>query len=156
MALINTLRKLSKLPLFGPMFKGMLPLFVLMNGNDGDVTIATTSQPVRSWTLNLEADEIETTNGTDASNAQSFLAGRIGGTWSAEIYSDDTTADRVVGGAAVAIELIAKQGSTDKQWAFSSVINSVQIVTNIPAGDAVLATISGRITGAVTPSQYAA
>jgi len=129
---------------------------VLMNGNDGDVTIATTSQKVRSWTMNLEADEIETTNGTDASDAQSFLAGRKGGTWSAEIYSIDTTADQTAGGAAVAIELISKQGTTDKKWAFSSVINSVQIVTNIPAGDAVLQTISGRITGVVTPTQYSA
>jgi len=127
---------------------------VLMNGNDGDVTLATVSQKVRSWTMSLEADEIETTNGTDASDAQSFLAGRVGGTWSAEIYSIDTTADQVAGGAAIAIELISKQGTTDKKWAFSSIINSVQIVTNIPAGDAVLVTISGRITGVVTPTQY--
>ncbi len=54
---------------------------ILMNGNDGEVTIGGTAQKVRSWTLNLEASEIETTNGTDASDAQSFLAGRKGGTW---------------------------------------------------------------------------
>ncbi len=128
---------------------------VLMNGNNGDVTIATVSQKVRSWTMNLEASEIETTNGTDASDAQSFLAGRKGGTWSAEIYSIDTTADQVVGGAAIAIELISKTGgSTDKKWAFNSVLTGVQVVTNIPAGDAVLQSISGRIDGVVTPTQY--
>ena len=128
---------------------------VLMNGNDGDATIGGTSQKVRNWTMNLEADEIETTNGTDASDAQSFLAGRKGGTVTAEIYSIDTTADQTAGGAAVAMVLVAKQGgSTKKQWAFSAVLTSVQIVTNIPAGDAVLSTISGRIDGAVTPTQY--
>ena len=127
----------------------------LMNGNDGDVTIGGTSQKVRNWTMNLEADEIETTNGTDGSDAQSFLAGRKGGTFTAEIYSIDTTADQTAGGAAVAIVLVSKQGgSTKKQWAFSAVLTSVQIVTNVPAGDAVLSTISGRIDGAVTPTQF--
>ena len=127
----------------------------LMNGNDGDITLGGTSQKVRNWTMNLEADEIDTTNGTDASDTQSFLAGRKGGTFTAEIYSIDTTADQTPGGAAVAVVLVAKQGgSTKKQWAFSSVLTSVQTVTNIPAGDAVLSTISGRIDGAVTPTQY--
>ena len=128
---------------------------VLMNGNDGDITLGGTSQKVRSWTMNLEADEIETTNGTDASDAQSFLAGRVGGTFSWEAHSTDTVADQVAGGAAVAVVLVAKQGgTTDKKWAFNGVLNSIQIVTNIPAGDAVLVTGSGRITGAVTPTQY--
>ena len=128
---------------------------VLMNGNDGDITLAGTSQKVRTWTMNLEADEIETTNGTDASDAQSFLAGRKGGTFSWEAYSTDTVADQTAGGAAVAVVLFAKQGgSTQKQWSFSGVITSVQIVANIPAGDAVLVTGSGRISGVVTPVQF--
>ncbi len=71
-------------------------------------------------------------------------------------HTANTTADQVAGGAAIAVELIAKQGTGDKKWAFSGVITSVQIVTNIPAGDAVLSTISGRITGVVTPTQYSA
>jgi len=151
----NILRKLSKLALFGPMFQGMLPLSLLMNGNDGDVTIGGTSQAVKSWTLNLEADEIETTNGTDASDAQSFLAGRVGGTFSWEAYSNDNVADQVAGTSAAFI-LVAKQGtSTDKSWIFTGIINSVQVVTNIPAGDAVLVTGSGRISGAVTVAQFA-
>jgi len=127
---------------------------VLMNGNDGDITIGGTSQKVRTWTMNLEADEIETTNGTDASDAQSFLAGRKGGTFSWEAYSTDTVADQVAGTSA-AIVLFAKQGgSTQKQWSFTGIITSVQIVTNIPAGDAVLVTGSGRISGVVTPVQF--
>ena len=126
----------------------------LMNGNDGEVRLATVIQKVRNWTMNLEADEIETTNGTDGSDAQSFLAGRKGGTFTAEIYSIDTVADQVAGGAAIAVVLVARQGATDKDWSFNAVITSVQTVTNIPAGDAVLSTISGRIDGPVTAVQY--
>ena len=125
----------------------------LMTGNDGEVTIATTAQPVRTWTLSEEAAEKETTNATDASTVRSYLADRAGATWTAEIYADDATAETTVGGAAVAIELIAKQGSTDKKWAFSSVILSTEIITSIAGGDAVLIRIGGRVTGAITPTQ---
>lgn len=126
----------------------------LMTGNDGDVTIATTSQPVRTWTLTEEAAEKETTNATDASTTRSFLADRAGGSWTAEIYADDATAETTVGGAAVAIELISKQGTADKKWAFSSVILSTEIICNIAGGDAVLIRIGGRVSGAITPTQY--
>ncbi len=129
---------------------------ILMNGNDGEVTIGGTAQKVRSWTLNLEASEIETTNGTDASDAQSFLAGRKGGTWSYEAYSVDTVADQVVGDTALTIIFVAKQGtSTDKSWAFTGKQTGVQVVTNIPAGDAVLVSASGRVDGVVTVAQFA-
>ncbi len=157
MRYIEILQQLSGLPLFGSMFNAMLPLMVLMTGNDGQMTIATVEQPVRTWTLNEEADEIETTNATDASTQRSFLPGRAGGTFSAEIYADDATAETAVGGeSGLAIVLVARQGSTDKSWAFNGIILSTQIVCNIPGGDAVLISLNGRVNGAITPTQYSA
>ena len=154
---IKILCKLSQLPLFGVLFKFLLPLMANMTANDGQMTIASVEQPVRTWTLNEEADEIETTNATDASTQRSFLPGRKGGTFSAEIYADDATAETAVGGeAGVAIELIAKQGTADKKWAFNGIILSSQKVANIPGGDAVLISLSGRVNGAITPTQYTA
>jgi hypothetical protein len=128
----------------------------LMSGNDGDLTFASTSLPCRTWTLSKEAGEIETTNSTDAATTRSFLAGRQGASFSAEVYADDATAEATVGETAIAAEFIAKQGTADKKWAASIMLTSAEIVCNIPEGDAVLIRYGGRITGAITPTQYSA
>lgn len=159
MCYFECLKKLIDIPFFGYLFKSMfgslLPMNILMTANDGQVTIATVDQPARTWTLNTEADEIDTTNASDAANQSSFLPGRIKSSFTAEIYADDLLAETIVGAeAGLAIILVAKQGTTDKSWAFTAVILSSQIVANIPGGDAVLISISGRITGAITQLQF--
>lgn len=128
---------------------------IIMTANDGQVTIATVDQPAKTWTLNTEADEIDTTNASDASNESSFLPGRIKSNFTAEIYADNLLVETIVGAeAGLAIILVAKQGTTDKSWSFTAIILSSQIVANIPGGDAVLISIAGRITGAITRVQF--
>ncbi len=153
----ETIDFLSRLPLFSAMFKSFYVMVFTapMNGNDGQLTIATVEQAVRTWSLNQEADEIDTTNATDASTERSWTGGRNGATWTAEVYADYGAAETLPPTSA-AIELIAKQGSTDKKWAFTGIILTANVVCNIPGGDAVLISYSGRADGAVTPSQYAA
>ncbi len=127
----------------------------VITANDGQMTIATVEQPVTTWTLTEEADEIETTNATDAATVRSFKPGRAGATFSAQIYSEEAVAEPVVGGeAGLAIELISKQGTADKKYAFNGIILSAEVVANIPAGDAVQIAVSGRVNGAITKTQY--
>ena len=155
---IELLQMASRWPLFGFIFQAMLPLFAtLMTANDGQMTIATVEQPVITWTLTEEAEEIETTNATDAATERSFLPGRKGATFSAEIFAETAVAEPVVAGeAGLAIELIAKQGTADKKWAFTAIILSTEIVGNIPGGDAVKIAVTGRVTGAITKTQFVA
>ena len=128
----------------------------LMTGNDGKMSIGGTAQPVRTWTLSEEASEKETTNATEAATQRSYLADRAGATWTAEIYADDAIAETTVGGAAVALILVARDGGTDKDWQFNSVILSTEIICSIAGGDAVLIRIGGRVTGAITATQFIA
>jgi len=127
----------------------------LMTGNDGDVTIATVSQAVRQWSLNEEVGERETTNGTDAANTRSFLPDRGGATFAAQIYSDDATVETAVGNEA-AWELISKQGTADKKYAFQGLLLTSAVECNIASGDAVLLNVTGRVTGAITKTQFSA
>lgn len=155
----ETLHALFNLPFVGALFKSMLgsllPLNILMSANDGQVSLAAVEQPARTWTLNIEADEIDTTNATDAATESSFLPGREKANFTAEIYADNLLVETVVGvEAGVAVILVAKQGTTDKSWAFTAIILSSQIVANIPGGDAVLISIAGRVTGAITRLQH--
>lgn len=154
MLFVQVLHRLGTVSLFGVVFKSMLPLFALMTGNDGDLTLATVSQPVRQWSLNEESGERETTNATDAATTRSFLADRAGATFEAQIYADDATEEQAVGGAALAVELIAKQGTTDKKWAFSGIVLTSRKECNIAGGDAVLLSVTGRVTGAITKTQF--
>lgn len=128
----------------------------LMTGNDADLTFGGTSLPCRTFTLSKEASEKETTNSTDSATTKSFLADRAGASFTAEVYADDATAEATVGGSAIAAEFIAKQGTADKKWAASVVVLGAEIVANISGGDAVLIRYSGRVTGAITPTQYSA
>ncbi len=154
MLFIQVLQRLGMVPLFGVVFKSMLPMFVLMTGNDGQMTIATVEQPVRQWSLNEEAGERETTNASDAANTRSFLADRGGATFEAQIYADNLLVETAVGGSAVAIDLIARQGTTDKSWAFNGILLTSRVECNIAGGDAVLLSITGRVTGAITKTQF--
>ncbi len=141
--------------LFRSIFGALLPLEILMTANDGQVSIAAVEQPARTWTLNEESDEIDTTNATDAPTVSSFLPGRIKANFTAEIYADNLLAETIVGGeAGVAVILTARQGTTDKSWSFTAIILSSQIVANIPGGDAVLISIAGRVSGAITRIQF--
>lgn len=128
-------------------------LYVLLTGNDGDVTIATVSLFARNWRLNETAAEKETTNSSTASGARDFLADRAGAEFSCEAYIDSVVATITVGGAAVAIELIAIEGTTDKAWTFNAVILQKEIICGIAGGDALLMNLSGRVSGAITETQ---
>lgn len=129
----------------------------LMTGNDGDVTFGGTSLPSRAWTLNEEATEKEVTNSNTASANREFLGDRAGATWTCEAYVDNATATTGVstGATTTPIELLADDtGTTDKKWAFAGLILGKEILTNVAGGDAVLVRYSGRVSGAITETQF--
>ena len=127
----------------------------IVSGNDAQMTIAAVEQPVIDWEFTEESSEIDTTNATDAATEQSWLPGRAGATFSANIFVETAVAEPVVGGeAGLAIELIAKQGTTDKKWAFNGIILSVGVGVDVPGTDAAKIALSGRVNGAITRTQF--
>lgn len=126
----------------------------LMTGNDGMVEVGGTELASRRWTLRTEHGEKNTTNSTTASDESEYLADRKQRTFEFEVYLADDTTEITTGGSAQAIILTSKTGTTDKAWSFNGVLLTEEIVNEIAGGEAVLARYSGRVSGAVTKTQF--